>query len=151
MQTVDEVRKTIFYCSLSGVVVSRRTGKVLIGCQINIGGAKLVATDCIWAYHYGVWPPQGKIVDHKDRVRTNRKIANLRLATYSQNGFNAVARNEFSKGVTFDAKRPSKPWRAQMRIEGRKTNLGRFATEKEAAEAYRQAALMHQGEFACLD
>lgn len=36
-------------------------------------------------------------------------------------------------------------------IEGKKVNLGRFAAEEEAGEAYKKAAKEHHKEFACLD
>lgn len=149
--TIEDLHQKFQYNPTTGAINNKITRRLLIGRFLSIDGAKLIAENCIWAMYYGAWPPPGLIIDHKDRNRRNRCISNLRLATYSQNGFNMASRNEFAKGVTFDASRPSNPWRAQARINGKKTNLGRFKTMEEAAEAYRQAALKYHGEFTCLE
>lgn len=52
-------------------------------------------------------------------------------------------------GVVWDKDRQK--WRAQIRIDGRKTNLGRFNTAEEAAAAHDRAAIAAFGEFAHLN
>jgi hypothetical protein len=147
---IQELKKLFMYDPLTGSLRRNfnRCGEVL-SCNLNINGNKYETSHVVWAIHYGEWP--NTLIDHIDHDRYNIEISNLRKATYSQNGMNQKHYNpNGAKGITFCADRISKPWRAQIRINGIKINLGRFATKEEAANAYKQAALEHQGEFACL-
>lgn len=73
--------------------------------------------------------PEGMIVDHIDRERSNNRIENLRLLDKSANN-----RNREAKGVTWDAAR--KKWRAQISVDNKTQTLGRFDSEEEAVECY---------------
>ena len=42
-------------------------------------------------------------------------------------------------------------WRAQIQINGRRTHLGYFTCEKEAARAFNKSAIENYGEFARLN
>lgn len=148
--TLEMVRAVLQYDPNTGIVIQTNSGCEYKRLSIRMFNEVREIGRVIWLLHYGEWPPLDLLVDHKDRNRHNWKILNLRLATYPQNAYNAESRNELIKGVTFDANR-SKKWRAQIRIKGRKTNLGRYYTMEEAAEAYKQAAIQYHGEFACLE
>ncbi len=93
----------------------------------------------------------GQEVDHKYRDKLDNRADSLRFATPSQNRANTPKRNgSFSsryKGVDFHCG----AWRASIRINIKKTHLGRFQSETEAAKAYNVAALDHFGEFANLN
>lgn len=93
-------------------------------------------------------------VDHKDGDGLNNRRENLRLCTQQQNMRNTRKRASASrfKGVTFQKDRATqaKPWLAQIKC-GKKKNLGRYATEMEAAHAYDRAAKELFGEFARLN
>lgn len=52
----------------------------------------------IWEMHNGTIPA-GMLVDHKDNVRSNNRIGNLRLATHAENTQNATLRRDSSSGV----------------------------------------------------
>lgn len=101
----------------------------------------------VWKYVHGVDPPEE--IDHRDGVKTNNRLANLRAATSSQNCMNMAARGQWPKGV-YRYKRDGS-FRAQIKIKGRTTYLGIYPTPEAAHEAYRVAAEKHFGEFACTE
>lgn len=97
-------------------------------------------------------PPEGIHVDHKDRNPFNCTRDNLRLSTPNQNCFNKSMRKDAKhrfKGITFDKSCKDRNWRAQLQIEKRWINLGRFETDVEAARAYDEGAKAYFGEYAC--
>jgi hypothetical protein len=97
--------------------------------------------------------PKGLIVDHRNRNGLDNRRDNLRLATQSQNACNrskiGVKTSSRYIGVSFQ-KRGGK-WRAVIRVRGKKTWLGSFDWEIEAAKAYDTAARKYNGEFASLN
>lgn len=105
------------------------------------------ATLC-WIIYYKQMPKG--IIDHKNRIKHDHSIINLRDANLSQNQQNKGSFGAYSKGVTW-RNRKIKPWQAKIRINGERIHLGSFETETDAAAAYRQAALQYHGEFACLE
>ena len=97
--------------------------------------------------------PAGLLVDHRNRNTLDNRRANLRLATYSQNGCNSridktKASSRF-RGVRFIKK--TGKWAANIRINGKKTWLGSFDSEIDAARAYDEAAKKYHREFARLN
>lgn len=84
------------------------------------------------------------LVDHENGVRHHNQWINLRAATDAQNCQNRRARRVGPKGVYKSRDR----YRAEIVADGIRRNLGTFATEAEAAEVYRLAALRYHGEFA---
>lgn len=123
-------------------------GQIIECGRVMIDSKLYVIADIIWVLHHGDWPPKGYWVDHKNRIRADTRIVNLRLATPTQNQQNKGGSGTYAKGVTW-RNRIQKPWQAKIRVNGERLHLGSFATEEEAAEAYRMAALEHHGEFAC--
>lgn len=100
-----------------------------------------------WFYVHGSWPTQ--TLDHRNGVRADNRMANLREASQTQNNANAKLRSNNTsgaKGVTWD--RWSSKWMAQIAVNGRRKNLGRFDTVEAAQAAYAEAARKLFGEFA---
>ena len=96
--------------------------------------------------------PLGADVDHRDGDGLNNTRSNLRLASRSQNMANVTrtvhgASSKY-KGITFIARLRLHPWKAQITVGGQHIDLGRWATEEEAARAYDAAAVKYFGEFA---
>lgn len=101
----------------------------------------------IWAMHHGRIP-DGYLVDHIDGNPSNNSIANLRLATLSQNNNNSKKRENTSskyKGVHWN--KQSNSWRASIRADGRVLYIGNFKTEEEAHKAWCAVAKDLHGEF----
>jgi hypothetical protein len=92
----------------------------------------------------------GEFVDHTNGNRLDNRRANLRLCTSLENRRNArkVRRPCTSrfKGVNWD--RDNRSWRAAIRIDGVKVNLGNYQDEEEAAYIYDQATIQVCGEYA---
>lgn len=112
--------------------------------QIMIGGRNFKAHRLAWILFYGKEPAFG--IDHKDRMKNNNAIYNLREATPSQNICNSrktKGRNKY-KGVFYD----SGKYCSRITLNGETQFIGKFNTSKEAAIAYDEAAKKIHGEFA---
>jgi hypothetical protein len=116
---------------------------------IRLDGRCYMAHRLAWFYVNGEWPSTS--IDHVDMDRTNNRLVNLRLASNGENLRNrSLQRNNTSghKGVTFDVGRGK--WLAQISIDRRHIQLGRFDSIDGAVCAYRSAAVKYHGEFARL-
>lgn len=94
----------------------------------------------------GVMPE--RYVDHISGDRSDNRWANLRECTQSQNMANVSLQADNSSGVsgvTWDKSRGL--WKAQIRLDGKKKSLGRFADIAEAAAIVKAAATEQWGEF----
>jgi len=79
----------------------------------------------VWLYHKGYLPEHG--IDHKDRIKSNTKIQNLREATQVCNMRNTgLNKNNKSgvKGVCWF--KSLNKWHAQMTIQTKNKNLGLY-------------------------
>jgi len=88
----------------------------------------------IWVYHYGNNLDK-KFIDHKDRIKTNNSITNLRIATSQGNNFN----RSNVKGYTKVKRNLEKKWVSRIRINGKLLHIGYYKTELEAKNAYLEA------------
>lgn len=115
--------------------ISKSHGYRTICVDGNWYGAQRLA----WLYMTGEWPPQD--IDHINRIKSDNSFLNLRKATRSENSLNVGKKRRNTSGLTgvsWDSNR--RKWLAQIRISGRKTNLGRFDTKEAAHAAWLKAA-----------
>ncbi len=102
-----------------------------------------------WALVHGEWPVA--IIDHVNGDPADNRLANLRLATNSENTANQKLRSNNLcglKGVSFDPRRGV--WRARVQQDRKQIWLGQYPTAEEAHSAYANAAKALHGEFARL-
>lgn len=102
--------------------------------------------------HHGLLDAS-KQIDHIDKNGLNNRKLNLRNVTQAQNIANRRRlRNNTSGyiGVHF-CHGLKKPWRAMIRANKQKYDLGYFANAHEAAVERDKAALKYHGEFATLN
>ena len=84
-------------------------------------------------------------IDHKNGVKTDNRLVNLRRATSSENNVNVKLRTNTTgySGVSLSRGR----FQALIRIAGKNTYLGLFSTAHEAGLAYARKAEELHGEF----
>lgn len=93
--------------------------------------------------------PKGMMVDHIDGNSLNNHPKNLRLVTNSQNLMNRGKTKKNTsgfKGVNWD--KVNEKWRAQIAVNGKKINLGYYASKELAYQAYCEACYKYHDEFA---
>lgn len=93
--------------------------------------------------------PIGLEIDHIDRNGLNNQKSNLRFADHSTQMFNRPGWRIGLKGVYFQKILKTRPWRAQIRINGKKIDLGCFPSELEAHQAYCLASNARVSSLAC--
>lgn len=90
----------------------------------------------VWLYMFGLWPAE--LIDHRDGVRNNNRLSNLREATYSGNAQNQKQASRNTSGVIGVTRYRGK-WRAQISVDGQYRGLGKFSTIGDASTAYLEA------------
>lgn len=94
-------------------------------------------------------------VDHRNGDKLDNRRANLRTADKKTNGANRTAYKKRAtissqyKGVAWRADRQA--WWAYITVDRKRTYLGFFPVEADAARAYNAAALEAWGEYARLN
>lgn len=117
-----------------GYVSVTRSKTVSPGCQVTVTLSREILE-----------APAGAIVDHANRDTLDNRRANIRLCNQSQNSANAKPRAACGlKGVVARGSR----FVAYIRVGGRPTFLGSFASAVDAHAAYVEAARVVHGEFA---
>mgnify|MGYP001556290024 CR=1 FL=1 len=117
--------------------------------SICIKGKNYLAARLIFLFHYNYLPVQ---VDHKNRIRSDDRIENLRAASVLENNRNVSSHKDSSSkylGVSWHIRRNK--WYANIRVNQILMYLGCYHSEIQAALAYNEAAKIHFGEFANLN
>ncbi|SDC67314.1 AP2 domain-containing protein [Massilia sp. PDC64] len=157
---VERLRELLGYDPESGVL-TWRVSRPKYGCavgqragwiepkgyvHVSIDQVKLKGHRVAWALHYGAWPAGN--LDHVNGVRSDNRIANLRIADQHQNIANSPIRVNNKCGVKGVVRTEDGKWQAQITVRGKRHHLGRFKTKEAAGQAYEAAAEKHFGEFA---
>lgn len=151
MLEAEQLRELVIYNPDTGAMVWRKpprrgiaagspVGNISPGHpyrQCSIRGIRTYVHRLAWLYVYGQWPVG--LVDHINRDPTDNRIANLRVVDHVTNAQNIDRafrgrRAGTMLGAYLDAR--DGRWSSAIRVDGRKVNLGRFATEQEAHAAY---------------
>lgn len=139
---------------------NRNSGRARKGCiartlrpdgyiKIFLNGKSHLAHRLAWFYVYGTWPSE---LDHKNGVRSDNRIENLREATRGQNNGNSLGwaqerrRHKLPRGVYHYAQCPGR-YRAQIVVNRKQIHLGCFSSIEAAEKAYKKAAHQHFREF----
>lgn len=118
-------------------VVGRRAGTV------DVAGYEVITIDrkrhkshrLAWLHVYGVWPEVA--IDHRNGIRTDNRLSNLREAGWDDNQQNRGHQSNNKSGflgVSWDAN--AAKWRAGIRYSGKAYNLGNYDNPEVAHLAY---------------
>lgn len=159
LPTIDELVQSIDYNPETGAMSwkkdrgSRKLGDS-IGCKdkhgyllVRFAGALLKCHRVAFAIHHKRWPSFD--IDHKNGIRTDNRISNLREANRQQNAMNQGLRSDNTsghKGVHW--RKIERKWWAQIQISGKCKSLGLYDDINEAINARRKAELELFGDFA---
>ena len=123
-----------------------RKGYLRIDFLLNGKQHRHEAHRLAWLYMYGEFPKLE--IDHINRIKTDNRIVNFRLATRSQNAHNMAAhkRNKLGlKGIYWDKNREK--FAVEITIRGKRRRLGRFENIEDAKAAYAAASVEYAKEF----
>ncbi|AVF34854.1 HNH endonuclease [Rahnella sikkimica] len=112
--------------------------------EIQVDGRRYLGHRLAWFYMNGEHALNQ--IDHRNEVKTDNRIANLRLATRGQNKRNVGITKANRSGVKGVYKRGNK-WLAQSQMDGKKYRLGNFDTLEDAAKAYASFCKKAYGDF----
>jgi hypothetical protein len=143
----DALKRVLLYNPQNGVFTWPKTGKPAGSIaasgyvEIGLGYARYRAHRLAWLYTFGDWPDSD--LDHINGIRSDNRIANLRVVTRAQNCQNRGANKSNPSGAKGVSKHQGK-WLARIKHEGVTKYLGVYDTVEEAAFAYRFAAVQIQ-------
>jgi len=141
---LTELLKSVFeYNPETGVFFrnGKPSGSVLPNgyVYLSLKKKRMLAHRIAWLMMTGMLPDAE--VDHINRIRSDNRWSNLRIATRSQNAMNQSKRSDSRsghKGVSWHS-RVGK-WRASIRAGGKHVHLGYYDSSERAAMAYNAAA-----------
>lgn len=150
--TAERLRELLRYDSETGEFhwrggEGRPRKKTKAGCKDKDGYIRIkvdqrlyAAHRLAWLYVHGEWPKH--TIDHKNCVRSDNRIENLRDITREANMQNvkSAPRSNKSSGLLGASwHKAAGDWRANIAVNGKKRHLGRFDTAEEAHAAYLKA------------
>ena len=158
----EEIRSHLEYNPLTGTLSwnSSSTGRTSVNTPLvatNSDGyivlrfnrVSYLAHRVAWYLHTGRQPVGD--IDHRNQIKTDNAITNLREATISQNRHNIPKYSNNTsgyKGVNWN--KPVGKWQARIMANGVNRNLGHFDDVEEAYAAYCNAAKELHKNFYCI-
>jgi HNH endonuclease len=157
--TQDRLKEVLRYNRKTGLFTNRiPRGRLRVGAVVGhpdrlgylhctIDGESHLMHRLAWLYVYGYFPEE---LDHRDEVKGNNAIRNLRLCTRAQNCHSVTPKTASASGFRGVFFRPGRPgtWMVRIRIERRLVCLGEFKDPIAGAKAYDKAARRAFGKFA---
>jgi hypothetical protein len=127
------------YNPLTGIITGSRGEPIIakndggyIRMQVGVNGKYYYFYGHQFAYYYmyNIIPIN---VDHRNGIRDDNRICNLRSTNHKGNCYNKTN----TKGYHWDKK--NNKWRVSIQVNYKTINIGRYNTEEEAKNAYLEA------------
>lgn len=159
MLTAERVREVLDYDPETGVFTWRQPqGRAQKGSvagaehnrgywRVSVFGKYYLSHRLAWLYVHGEWPSPE--IDHINGDPRDNRLANLRLATRSQNLANKKRSSKNTSGFKGVDRVVSRgKWRARIKVDGTDLHLGLFSARADAVAARAAAEAKYFGEFA---
>lgn len=119
----------------AGKIAARPSNRAYLCIALTYSGQqhRYLAHRIAFAMTYGRWPDAE--IDHKNGVKSDNRLVNLREATRIQNCQNMKTFVSNTTGHT-GVFRTRRRWFAQIHADGERKHLGCFASAEEAGSAY---------------
>jgi hypothetical protein len=114
--------------------------------RFTVLGRKYQAHRLVWLYVNGRWPEHQ--IDHRNMIKSDNRIENLREATYQDNAANKRVFKSNIIGLKGVSRKPDGRFIARIGREGRVLTIGVFDCPAAAHFAYMVRADEYYGEFA---
>jgi hypothetical protein len=146
--TVERLKEVLDYDENTGLFtwrVKHAHSRAIAGakdyygyCVIRVDGVLYKAHRLAWLYTYGEWPV--KAIDHKNQIKNDNRILNLREATQSENMHNTRLRPNNKSGVSGVVWRSDRnKWNARIKVGYKNFNLGLYTDMNDAIQARKAA------------
>lgn len=160
--SLEELRQVLDYNPQNGLFYHKRnSGRGKIGAiagfingdgyrSVSVLGKSFLGHRLAWYYYSGEYPDE---IDHRNGIRSDNSILNLRSGNRAQNNLNSAGwnkdkrKNKLPRGV-YKYKACERKFRAQIVVNRKIIHLGCYDTVEQAANAYKAAAEKHFGEYA---
>lgn len=110
--------------------------------SVKIDGKTYLTHRLIWLYVHGSWP-NGDI-DHKNRIRNDNRLCNLREATRTDNCQNiSLPRHNKSGHIGVSWYPRDKKWNVYVKVNKKNKWLGRFSELEDAITARKNGEALY--------
>lgn len=154
MLSQERLKSLLHYCPDTGVFTHIKARQsVVVGSiagtvteygyvRIHIDGKIYLAHRLAWLYVNGDFPPEQ--IDHINRVRTDNRICNLRMATIAENAQNQSMRSTNTSGhIGVSWYKPYQKWESYIKVNNKQIKLGYFTDLSEAIAARKTAEIKY--------